>query len=228
MQSGFNKDAGAKQGQSKERAGVYFPFLISTLQSHIAGNTDNVLRVKNVRVEKVQAANRGHTGCQNSWTQGRKEPLDSDSQRFNWRAGSPSVQAACGRSSSSSERYCCRVSEILARNHIYVKIICAFKHLDNQVVFIVDHVEEIKDFNLITNHILCSVHALLSVDNDVKLEGGDAAATVDVMMTSSAMKEEYTHLSGEQKVPKNDSVRRHVEVHHRKIQKRANLFRGDP
>lgn len=91
-----------------------------------------------------------------------------------------------------------------------MKVICTLKFLDG-AVFIVDHIEEVKDFNLITNHILCSVHALLSVDSDVKLDAPDAPATVDMMITTSAMKQEFDHLDGAAKVVPSYPVCRHAQ-----------------
>lgn len=80
-----------------------------------------------------------------------------------------------------------------------MKIICSLKSLEGHV-YIVDHIEEIKDFNLITNHILCAVHALLSTDNDVKLDSAEATNPVVVVGSNSAMKEEFDHLEGKDKV----------------------------
>jgi hypothetical protein len=69
MQGGFSKDGGAKGG-AKERPGVYFPFLIKALQGYVAGVSDNILRVKGVRVEKVTLIGRviGHKTEKNRWT----------------------------------------------------------------------------------------------------------------------------------------------------------------
>ena len=53
MQSSYNKDGNSKFTQNKEKAGVYFPFLISSLQKYVLESTDNVLRVKSVKVDKV-------------------------------------------------------------------------------------------------------------------------------------------------------------------------------
>lgn len=112
---------------------------------------------------------------------------------------------------------------MLTRDHVYVKVICTLKFLEEQAVFIVDHIEEVKDFNLITNHILCSIHALLSVDNDVKLDGPEVAATVDMMVTHSAMKQEFDHLTGQEKVKTSDQVHCDAEGCHRGVQKGANI-----
>jgi hypothetical protein len=60
MQGGFNRDGGSKSNAPKEKGGVYFPFLISNLQKYAGEATDNILRVKTVRVEKVQGANLDH------------------------------------------------------------------------------------------------------------------------------------------------------------------------
>lgn len=85
------------------------------------------------------------------------------------------------------------------RNHIYVKVICSLRNTDS-LFFVCDHVEEIKDFNLISNHILCSVHAMLSIDADLKPELLDDPVVAEQHAATSAMKEEYDHLPEDKKV----------------------------
>lgn len=85
------------------------------------------------------------------------------------------------------------------RNHIYVKVICSFRKTDS-FYFVCDHVEEIKDFNLISNHILCSVHAMLSIDADLKPELLDDPVVAEQHAATTAMKEEYDHLPEDKKV----------------------------
>lgn len=85
------------------------------------------------------------------------------------------------------------------RDHVYVKVICSMKYTDS-VFYVCDHVEEIKDFNLISNHILCSVHAMLSIDADIKPELLEDPAIAEQHAATSAMKEEYDHLPEDKRV----------------------------
>jgi hypothetical protein len=53
MQSSFNRDNGQNRDTPREKPGVYFPFMISSLQKYVDETDDNVLRVKGVKVDKV-------------------------------------------------------------------------------------------------------------------------------------------------------------------------------
>ena len=74
------------------------------------------------------------------------------------------------------------------------------KKLGEEILYIGDHIEEVKDANLITNHILCSVHALMSIDADVKLDTVEAAQKETATLATPGMNTEYNHLSKPVKV----------------------------
>jgi hypothetical protein len=51
------------------------------------------------------------------------------------------------------------------RDDTYLRIICTMKNNEG-FIFIGDFVEEVKDFNKVTNHILSFIHASISIEND--------------------------------------------------------------
>lgn len=61
MQSSFNRDNGQKRDTPKEKPGVYFPFMISSLLKYVGEADDNILRVKGVKVDKVIFNNSVHS-----------------------------------------------------------------------------------------------------------------------------------------------------------------------
>lgn len=66
-----------------------------------------------------------------------------------------------------------------------------------------EHIEEIVDFNILSNHILCFIHAMLSVDRDVKqdlLEISNSQTVQSQAKPTNSMNSEYYHLSGSNKV----------------------------
>lgn len=66
-----------------------------------------------------------------------------------------------------------------------------------------EHIEEVTDFNLLSNHILCFIHAMLSIDKDIKqeaVEQQNSQPHESAVKPSSSMKSEYYHLSGATKL----------------------------
>ena len=83
-----------------------------------------------------------------------------------------------------------------------MKIICSPRYTEEQV-YILEHIEEIVDFNILSNHILCFIHAMLSVDRDVKqdlLELSNSQTVQSQAKPTNSMNSEYHHLSGSNKV----------------------------
>lgn len=83
-----------------------------------------------------------------------------------------------------------------------MKLICNYKRSDGVDRVIVQFAEVIRDFNLISNHILVSLHAMLSIDNDVKLEVAEPAAVNGDLFkrptanSQMAQEDPHAHLSG--------------------------------
>jgi hypothetical protein len=89
----------------------------------------------------------------------------------------------------------------LVDGETYLKVICEMRLIADQAYFMCEHAEVVKDYNLITNQLLSYVHAMLSVDNDVKLDAPEPMQAEASQPIRSAIKAEYNGPHGLPKVP---------------------------
>lgn len=158
----FNKDTPLKDS----KVNVFFPMMFSTLKRCIERcQDDHILRHKGIRIEKVIVM-------------GRIVGFENERNRLTLYLEDSTGLMPIVFHKLVNEQLPEMLQSVELRENVYLKAFCTLK-VGSEKIMICELVSQVKDSNLIANHIYSSLHALISCTLDVDLDTSNPAGHDD-------------------------------------------------